>query len=137
MTTELEQEFFSVFGIKQEYQYHVRDMGRSYVGNKQMLIDNKHLFMDKERKRSRRLYVANVSKIYPDITAEKLLEMICILNETACEVLAAENIEDLKNEILETCIKVYNTPILTSDGDEYDNYAIYDKIQQLFNEDNQ
>ena len=45
-----------------------------------------------------------------------------------------ENIEDLKNEILETCIKVYNTPILTSDGDEYDNDAIYDKIQQLFKE---
>ncbi len=47
-------------------------------------------------------------------------------------ILVAENIEDLKNEILETCIKVYNTPILTPDGDEYDNYAIYDKIRQLF-----
>ena len=41
-------------------------------------------------------------------------------------------IEDLKNEILKTCIKVYNTPILTSDGDEYENTTIYDKIQQLF-----
>ena len=82
-----------------------------------------------------RFIIQTHEKLYPEITAEKLLELICILNETACEVLAAENIDDLKNEILETCIKVYNTPILTSDGDEYDNYAIYDKIQQLFNED--
>lgn len=60
--------------------------------------------------------------------------MTCILNETSCEALLAENIEDLKNEILETCIRVYNTPIITSDGDEYENNAIYDKIQQLFKE---
>lgn len=74
------------------------------------------------------------TEYYPEITDRILLELICILNETACEVLEAENIEDLKNEILETCIKVYNTPILTSDGDEYDNYAIYEKIQSLFKE---
>jgi hypothetical protein len=109
MTTKLEQEFFSVFGIEKEcateYSIHCAD-----VENCQQCKELK----------------------YPEITAEKLLEMICILNETSCEVLASENIEDLKNEILETCIKVYNTPILTSDGDEYENTAIYDKIQQLF-----
>ena len=108
MTTELEQEFFNVFGIEpiplELYGYWL------VKGT----IEN--------------------GMVYPEITDRKLLEMICILNETTCEVLSAENIEDLKNEILETCIKVYNTPILTSDGDEYDNYAIYDKIQQLFKE---
>jgi hypothetical protein len=108
--TRLEQEFFRVFGLEPFCDLPCNKRGvectdNTYCGNK-----------------------------YPDITSEKLLKMICILNETACEVLAAENIEDLKNEILETCIKVYNTPILTSDGDEYDNYAIYDKIQQLFKE---
>lgn len=103
MTTELEQEFYDTFGIEKIENLNYTEKG---------FIEHTYN--------------------YPDITAEKLLKMICILNETACEVLASENIEDLKNEILETCIKVYNTPILTSDGDEYDNYAIYDKIQQLF-----
>lgn len=106
MTSKLEQEFFSMFGIKQEYQYHVRDMGRSYIGNKQMLIDNKHLFMDKERKRSRRLYVANVSKIYPDITAEKLLQLLCIVIDEYNRngrtfYLESTNVKELKEDILD------------------------------------
>lgn len=104
MTTELEQEFYDTFGIEKRYITFEDDYGKYQTHD----------------------------KLYPNITAEMLLQMICILNETACEVLAAENIEDLKNEILETCIKVYNTPILTVDGDEYENTAIYDKIQQLF-----
>ena len=119
MTSKLEQEFYDTFGIEPEINY-VCDKRPCKKGFLKTCADIgcSHLYDTRED--------------YPDITAEKLLEMICILNKTACEVLASENIEDLKNEILETCIKVYNTPILTSDGDEYDNYAIYDKIQQLF-----
>lgn len=113
MTTELEQKFFKVFGIEP---IPIKNYGFWLI--KGSITEN-----GKGEK-----------VVYPEITDRKLLDMICILNETACEVLSAENIEDLKNEILETCIKVYNTPILTSDGDEYDNYAIYDKIQQLFKE---
>lgn len=113
MTTELEQEFYDIFDIEPKYKTCIFRYCRN---KKEYDCDN----------------CGDRFWHYPEITAEKLLEMICILNETACEVLASENIEDLKNEILETCIKVYNTPILTSDGDEYDNNAIYDKIQQLF-----
>lgn len=106
MTSELEQEFYDTFGIEEKENLNYTEKG---------FIEHTYN--------------------YPEITTEKLLEMICILNETSCEVLSAENIEDLKNEILETCIKVYNTPIITSDGNEYENNAIYDKIQQLFKED--
>ena len=125
MTTELEQEFFKVFGIKQEYQYYVRDMGRTYVGNKQMLIDNKHLFMDKERKRSRRLYVANVSKVYPKITDRKLLEMICILSayNYIFEDLKADDIEQLKEEIIKL---FFDYPLIAEEEKT--------NIQQLFKE---
>lgn len=131
MTTELEQEFFSMFGIKQEYQYHVRDMGRSYVGNKQMLIDNKHLFMDKERKKSRRLYVANVSKIYPDITAEKLLEMVCIWNYIMpCidDCIIPIDYLGLKSVVLDKIIRYSEIEY------EFDVDALKYQIQQLFKE---
>ena len=111
-----------MFGIEQEYQYHVRDMGRSYVGNKQMLIDNKHLFMDKERKRSRSLYVANVSKIYPDITAEKLLKMICIAMKYKNAYRFVNGIEDLKEQTLEILISLKGM------------VSIYAELQQLFTE---
>ena len=111
----IEEEFFKTFGIeKNKLPAYCSD----YIGH---CIGCKYF-----RNSQRECYE------YPEITDRILLELICILNETACEVLGAENIEDLKNEILGTCVKVYNTPILTSDGDEYDNYAIYDKIQQLF-----
>ena len=103
MTTELEQKFYDTFGIEK-----VKDFNYCNGGIVEYYLK------------------------YPEITDHKLLEMICILNETSYEILEAENIEDLKNEILETCIKVYNTPIITSDGDEYENTTIYDKIQQLF-----
>jgi hypothetical protein len=109
MTTELEEHFFKTFGIEPKIDY-----------------DYKTIIQD--------VVKTGFNINYPEITNDILLQMICILNETSCEVLSAENIEDLKNEILETCIKVYNTPILTSDGDEYENTVIYDKIQQLFKE---
>lgn len=120
MATELEQEFYDTFGIEPKW--------------KDKRVKNSKTYYTKEQADYLRTTTKNrnIQLCYPEITDRKLLKMICILNETACEVLASENIEDLKNEILETCIKVYNTPILTSDGDEYDNYAIYDKIQQLF-----
>lgn len=106
----IEEKFYKTFGIEQEYQYHVRDRGRSYVGKKQMLIDKKHLFMDKERKRSRSLYVANVSKIYPKITDRILLELICICNSTYINgytnyfMTTGKTKEELKEEILKKCI---------------------------------
>lgn len=121
MTTELEQEFFKAFGIEPKKQGYCDWQSDCPYSDIKCGDDCPCWKYENELK-------------YPEITDRKLLKMICILNETACEVLAAENIEDLKNEILETCIKVYNTPILTSDGDEYDNDAIYDKIQQLFKE---
>ena len=75
MTTELEQEFFKVFGIEP---IPIKSYGNWLI--KGSITEN-----DKGEK-----------VVYPEITDRKLLEMICILNETACEVLSAENIKDLK-----------------------------------------
>lgn len=104
MTTELEKQFFECFGIEQIYRYHVRDMGRSYCGDKQMLIDNKYLFMDKERRRSRRLHVVSVNKIYPEITDRKLLELIAIVAKHRVLKVYATTYQELKNDIIKTSI---------------------------------
>ena len=125
MTSELEQKFYDTFGIKPEFGYWCKRFDETGIANCNGILDAKNKCAKCENG-----YIK--CKYYPEITSEKLLELICILNETSCEALVAENTEDLKNEILETCIKVYNTPIITSDGDEYKDTAIYDKIQQLF-----
>ena len=136
MTTELEQEFFKVFGIEPiEYRKNVPCLNFLSSGICNITDErcNPSKCNEYRPDKTSRLW-RDFMEVYPEITDRKLLEMICILNETSCEALLSENIEDLKNEILETCIRVYNTPIITSDGDEYENNAIYDKIQQLFKE---
>jgi len=61
---------------------------------------------------------------YPEITAEKLLEMICIYNSTYTNgytnysLLNERNIEELKKHILKNCLIVKDD--------------IKSKIQQLF-----
>lgn len=98
MTIELEQEFFKVFGI-----------------------EPKKLF-------SARQGINPDAVIYPEITAEKLLEMICICNSTYINgytnyfMATGKTKEELKEEILKKCIT------LSKD--------IKNKIQQLFKEDN-
>jgi len=79
-TTELEQEFFKVFGIKHKCKRgKIVCAGRA--SNKCPTCQN---------------------NIYPEITDRILLELICIAYKTQGIELT---IEDIKNEVLNNCIK--------------------------------
>lgn len=85
MTTELEQEFFNVFGIEPKiYKTDGRDID-----------DNGDVCS------------WYIEEVYPEITDRKLLEMICILNSICgvnCTAYEAKSIEALKEEILIECL---------------------------------
>ncbi len=104
MTTELEQEFFKVFGVEPYIScntgFIAHYKGRSYV------CDAKTCKKCKSNK-----------KVYPEITNRKLLELICIAYKTQGIELT---IEDIKNEVLNNCIKYKDD--------------IKHQIQQLFKE---
>lgn len=116
MVTELEQKFFRVFEIEKA--------SFDFICNKDK-CNKKRLFgrfscleCDNETKKE--------IKVYPEITAEKLLEMICIYNSTYTNgytnysFLTERNVKKLKEQILKNCLMV---------GDD-----IKQQIQQLFKE---
>lgn len=98
MTTELEQEFYDTFEIEKRYIILEDDYGQYRTHE----------------------------KLYPKITAEKLLEMICIYNSTYTNgftnysLLNERSTEELKGHILRNCLKVRDD--------------VYNQIQQLFKE---
>ena len=86
MTTELEEEFFKLFGVEP---IPIKNYGFWLI--KGSITEN-----DKGEK-----------VVYPEITDHKLLEMICVLSQWDADnyyQILANNIRDLKNEILNDCI---------------------------------
>ena len=86
MTTELEEQFFKVFGIEP---IPIKTYGYWLI--KGSIAEN-----DKGEK-----------VVYPEITDRKLLEMICVLSQWDADnyyQILANNMQDLKNEILNDCI---------------------------------
>lgn len=99
MTTELEQKFYDIFGIEK-----IKDFNYCNGG------------------------IVEYCLKYPEITAEKLLQMICICSSYVRELnydyeINAKNIDDLKKEILEDCIEYAK-----------ENQEFKHQIQQLFKE---
>ncbi len=96
MTTELEEQFFKVFGIEPK-----NKCGKN-------LIYPNCLNLDKCGYENCIYYQIE----YPDITAEKFLQMICIYNSTYTNgftnysLLNERNIEELKKRILKNCLIV-------------------------------
>lgn len=122
MTTELERDFFETFGIKTRCQYKVHQFCHFYVCDKETILKNAYLF--KERKTCK---IKEVKKVYPDITAEKLLEIICINSQKGgIEIFNRKNIEELKNSMLQHCIDRLGYAL---NKEQYKQ-----KIQQLFKE---
>lgn len=99
ITTQLEQEFYDTFGIEK-----VKDFNYCNGGIVEYYLK------------------------YPDITAEKLLEMICILNNYFKYNCWALTVTTLKYKILENCIEVVVDKLLDDDVLEQFKY----RIQQLF-----
>lgn len=78
--------------------------------------------------------VIKVNKIYPEITAEKLLEMICIWNYIIpCidDCIVPIDYLELKSVVLDTMIRYSEIRY------EFDINALKCQIQQLFKRDNQ
>lgn len=92
MTTELEQEFYDTFGIEKRYIILEDDYGKYQTHE----------------------------KLYPKITAEKLLEMICIVMKYKNIYRFVNGIEDLKEQTFKILISLK------------DMLSIYAQIQQLF-----
>lgn len=94
MTTELEQEFYDTFGIEEKENLNYTEKG---------FIEHTYN--------------------YPEITAEKLLEMICIYNNNVCEneKITPSNINTLKKDVLYWIITDFEG-----------NDKIKHQIQQLF-----
>lgn len=98
MTTELEQEFYDTFGIEPKW--------------KDKRVKNAKTYYTEEQAEYLRRTTKNrnIQLCYPEITAEKSLEMICILNSIYdCGFknntsLASKEIKYLKMEILKHCI---------------------------------
>ena len=113
MTTNIEQEFFKVFGIEQknngcEEYYYIPDAESCKECEDKPCL--KHLE-------------------YPQITSDILLELICILGKSAQITIMFHRIDtknDLKNQILEQCIETAYRLSLSS--------VFASKIQQLFKE---
>lgn len=116
MTSELEQNFYDTFGIEPEHHF-------SYIYEK--VSENKLEYESTE-----------VSKIYPEITSEKLLEMICIYNsfqndEASLFIPFDIGINNVKNIALQVITKSINDKSLN----KYycnDVEKLKTNIQQLF-----
>lgn len=129
MITELEQEFYDTFGIEPEIDYDYKTVIQNvtktgYWFDREYLIkmfnDNQKFKVIQVRK--------NIS--YPEITAEKLLEMICILNNYGKYDCWGVTIARLKKAILENCIVVVISKSLNNVILE----QFKQQIQQLFKE---
>lgn len=108
MTTELEQKFYDTFGIE-----------KRCIRPKDCI-----------RKGICRGAVACDFYTYPEITAEKLLEMICILNNYGKYDCWAVTVARLEDAILENCIAVVVSKLLNDVILE----QFKQQIQQLFKE---
>lgn len=112
MTTEIEEQFFKVFGVEPKKQGYCDWQSDCPYPDIKCGDDCPYWKYENELK-------------YPEITDRKLLEMICILNSTNgvnCTAYESKNIGNLKIEILYECISIS------------DDIELKTKIQQLFKE---
>ena len=95
MTTEIEKQFFDVFGIEpEEEKFCLWECKEPSL---------EHVPCDKECKYQRH----NI--YYPEITDRHYLELICVLTKSKAmlPIICSENSQDLKDEILWNLIKTY------------------------------
>lgn len=105
---DIEQQFFKVFGIEPKTQWHkCKDYSCIACDEYDNCVNRKY--------------------IYPEITAEKLIELICALN-ALCEKIFYKSIvpNDFKNEILSVYLDIY--PKLLKKDKEY----LREQVRSLF-----
>lgn len=112
MTSELEQKFYDTFGIEPLSQWH-------------KCKDFNCIYCDEYEFCSRREF------IYPRITSDILLKLICILNDYEGIDVKAITVGELKEELLSQCIE-YFSYYPTSFKENADLCKLHNQIQQLF-----
>ena len=135
MITELEKEFFKVFGIEPKHQdacivedkyWQNEELANKY-GTFDMYMNAK---CGNQENCTTQCSCAYTKEIYPEITDRKLLEMICI-NSYFCEVnfhnLWVKNPNELKAIILDEIIRWHKEQ-------KYGHEKCKHQIQQLFEE---
>lgn len=106
MTTELEQEFFKVFGIKpQKLCFNGDCVAKDEIGYDEKICDDRCVYIERK---------------YPEITYRKLLQMICIVMKYKNTYRFVNGIEDFKKQTFKILISLK------------DMLSIYAEIQQLF-----
>ena len=123
----IEQEFFKAFGIEKRWKYFVKHIGKTYYCDKQGILENISCFVDFKNAK-----VYKVVKHYPEITAEILLKIICILNDFEGIDVKATTPEKLKEELLKQCIEPFEYPIAFEEHYEID--KLYQQVRSLFKE---
>ena len=143
MTTELEQEFYNTFGIEPKHNDGCK-LADNYWNNenlqKQYKTFDEYLNINCTESDSGLCYstcdFAYDDLKYPDITAEKLIQIFLLLNQwydwRYGVDIEAENVEDFKKEVLQKCIDTYNKGWVAYNGFEPKNIGLYEDIQQLF-----
>lgn len=114
MTTELEQKFYDTFGIEPKNKCGKALIYPNCLNPNKCGYDN-CIYYQME---------------YPEITAEKLLEIICILNDYEGINVKAITVGGLKEELLSQCIEYFSYPI--SFEENADLCKLHSQIQQLF-----
>ena len=122
MTSELEQEFYETFGIEPKWE------DKRVKNNKTYYTEEQAQYL-RETTKNR-----NIQLCYPEIPAEKLLEMICLINKNTKyynnSTYFKEDYKDLKDEILEKTLYCYKINCLFNKEKE----QFKQQIQQLYKE---
>ena len=124
MTTELEQEFFNTFGIEPEFGYWCKKFDETNIADCNGIKE-----LSNKCAKCENGYIKY--KYYPVITAEKLLEMICIWNYIMpCidDCIIPIDYLGLKSIVLDKMIRYSEIEY------EFDVDALKYQIKQLFNE---
>lgn len=110
MTTNIEKQFFEIFGIEPKYD--------------RMLCDNDYQ-CNGECNKCEHQEDDNKHKFYPQISDRILLELICILRDSY--LVTGENIDVLKERALRACIRFQDDLATT-------NQTVKQQVQALFKE---
>lgn len=118
MTTEIEKQFFECFGIEKEADGYCKDKSKCPYDNLCCVEGCPHFQFVEEQ--------------YPEITTEKLLELICIYfnnNYDIDDFGFVRNVKELKNKVLKWMIYFNPHP-----NDEFTREDVIKYVRKLFEE---
>lgn len=111
MTTEIEKKFFEMFEIEPEFEYTYEIfLNKSSLGIFNMIgtkneCEENIAYVSKQK--GKEVKIIKIKKVCPEITAEKVLELICLINKqsiSGVNVIHGKTIDELKNYVIRECM---------------------------------